>query len=97
MHHDFRRAQLPSDDEIRNIRLARGLRAVAATMVVGGIVLAAFDSPHAPRSVPRDASEAVVDYATGIPLVSPASDITPAGSADDPALRQVDHGMENHG
>jgi hypothetical protein len=97
MHHDFRRAQLPSDDEIRNIRLARGLRAVAATMVVGGIVLAAFDTTHAPRNVPRDASEAVVDYATGIPLVSPAPDVAPASGADDPALRRVDHAMENHG
>lgn len=82
-----------NDEELRNARMARGLRAVALSLVIGGIVLAALDTTHAPRGEQRDAADAIVDTATGVPLVSPTS--RPAG--DEPALRQVDHAMEGHG
>lgn len=40
-----------SEEAMRNVWLARGLRAVAAALVVGGIVLAAFDGDVPPLRV----------------------------------------------
>jgi len=87
---------VPTDEEMRNLRLARGLRAVAATLVIGGIVLAALDTSHEAHSGRRDAADAIVDTATGVPLMGP-TDTSPATGREDPALRQIDHAMENHG
>lgn len=95
MHHDVRQAGQFNEEAMRNVRLARGLRAVAATLVVGGIVLAAVDMRDAPRSAPREAIEPASEYATGMPRVSPEA--LPAPRADEPLLRQIDHAMEMHG
>jgi hypothetical protein len=44
MRADFNRMSVRTDEELRTARLARGLRVVAATMIVGGIVIAALDT-----------------------------------------------------
>jgi hypothetical protein len=44
MQADFNRMSVRTDEEMRTARLARGLRAVAATMIVGGSVIAALDT-----------------------------------------------------
>jgi hypothetical protein len=44
MQADFNRMSVRTDEELRTARLARGLRVVAATMIVGGIVIAALDT-----------------------------------------------------
>jgi hypothetical protein len=87
---------------MRAIRLARGLRAVAASLIVGGIVIAAFDTaPTVGRSTPRDAGvDPVENHATGVPLVSPTQESpvsAPAAQDDDPALSRVEKSMESHG
>lgn len=55
MQADFRRISIRTDEEMRTVRLARGLRAVAATVIIGGIVIAAVDTvPTIERSTSRD-------------------------------------------
>ena len=44
MQADFNRMSVRTDEEMRTARLARGLRALAVTMIVGGIVIAALDT-----------------------------------------------------
>jgi hypothetical protein len=99
MHADLSKVPDPSEDDIRNARLARGLRAVAATVIVGGIVIAALDTTApVPRNAPRDSIDQVDSTASGVPLVSPAADVAPRISGqEDPALQRVDKAMEQHG
>lgn len=55
MQADFNRISIRTDEETRTVRLARGLRAVAATVIIGGIVIAAVDTvPTMERSTSRD-------------------------------------------
>ena len=73
MKADFSRIPMQTDEEMRAVRLARGLRAVAASVIIGGIVIAAFEAdPTAERSTSRGAGVvAAEDSATGVPLASP--------------------------
>jgi hypothetical protein len=92
----------PSEEAMRNTRLARGLRAVAATLIVGGIVIAAFDTaPTAGRSTPQGTGvDPVESDATGVPLVNPTRESpvsAPAAQDDDRALGRVEKSMESHG
>lgn len=79
-----------TEDEARYLRLARGMRAVAATLIVGGIVIAAITAPSASLSSPDDAVGPADSQATGLPLVNPATDSILAPDHDDPALKRVD-------
>ena len=101
MRNQTNRSNYPSEEEMRNTRLARGLRAVAATVIVGGIVIAAFDSGlSSSRGSPGDAPIGQAG-ATGTagPLGSPAPDAPTSrpSDADDPALGRLDRAMEQHG
>ena len=56
MQADSNKMSVRTDEEMHMLRLARGLRAVAATMIVGGIVIAALDTdPTTEREMSRDA------------------------------------------
>ena len=60
MQADFNRMSVRTDEEMRTARLARGLRAVAVTMIVGGIVIAALDTdPTTEREVSREKQPAL--------------------------------------
>jgi hypothetical protein len=90
---------LRSEEEIRNARLARGLRAVAATVIVGGIVIAALET-QAPQSHPVPSAGLVEENASGLPAVPaelPAAAPAAAPAETDPALRRLDRAMEHHG
>lgn len=88
----------PSEDALQNTRLARGLRAIAATLIVGGIVIAALETgepgSRAIGNVPSGAVQPDGAAPLAPTLVSPAA--RPAGSPD-PMLERLDHGMEQHG
>lgn len=87
-----------SDEEVLNARLARGLRAVAASVIVGGIVIAALDmTPQPSGSAPQDGIER--SSSSAAPRVSPASDAGPMPSTgqEDPALKRTDGAVEEHG
>jgi hypothetical protein len=101
MSNPTNRNSYPSEEEMRNTRLARGLRAVAATVIVGGIVIAAFDNGlSSSRVAPGDGpiGQAGANDAAA-PLVSPAADAptSPPAVEDDPALGRLDRAMEQHG
>lgn len=92
MQADFNRMSLRSDEEMRNARLARGLRAVAATVIIGGIVIAAVETT-APE---RPASPAA------LPVLGTGTASDPAGvkvppSGSEPLLDRIDRTMEQHG
>lgn len=87
-----------TEDEARYLRLARGMRAVAATLIVGGIVIAAIDmAPSASLSSPDDAVGPADSQATGLPLVNPATDSILAPGQEDPALKRVDGATDPYG
>jgi hypothetical protein len=84
--------------------MARGMWAVAAGMIVGGIVVAAFESaPPAQRFKPIDATP---EETSGYAVVEPGSVMTPAASTPqagvaaeqetEPALKSNNRDMENH-
>ncbi len=102
MKADFSRIPMQTDEEMRAVRLARGLRAVAASVIIGGIVIAAFEAdPTAERSTSRGAGVvAAEDSATGVPLASPtqvAPVSVPASREIEPALERIERSMEHHG
>jgi len=101
MRNQTNRSNYSSEEEMRNTRLARGLRAVAATVVVGGIVIAAFDSGLSSSGVtPGDAPVGQAGATgTAAPLISPAADAPTSRPAvvDDPELGRLDRAMEPHG
>lgn len=101
MHDDHSEIALPSEEEMRNVRLARGLRAVAASVIVGGLVLVAIETMlPAGRSVAINAPE-IQAPARSLPLVTPAAarpDAAPApGDITDPLLRRIEEGVVHHG
>jgi hypothetical protein len=102
MQADFTKISQQSEDEMRTVRLARGLRAVAASVIVGGIVIAAFEAdPTAVDSTSRGAGgDAEENFATGVPPVSPtqASPLSaPASREIEPVLERIERSMEHHG
>jgi hypothetical protein len=101
MRHQVNQSTYPSEEAMRNARLARGLRAVAATVIVGGIVIAAFDSGlPSSRVAPGDGPIGPAGASgTAAPIVSPAADAptSPPAVVDDPALGRLDRAMEQHG
>jgi hypothetical protein len=90
------RGTYESEEALRNVWLARGLRAVAAALVVGGIVLAAFDGDvPSIRISPFEAPTGHRAPGTTAPnAITPASG---AAGADEPDLNRVDNGMEYQG
>lgn len=89
-----------ADDTLQNTRLARGLRAVAATLIVGGIVIAAMETgaPES-RTAPGDGASSVIQPGAATGVVTPAAispDARPAGGAE-PLLDRIDRAMEQHG
>lgn len=93
-------AMQSSEDTLQNTRLARGLRAVAATLIVGGIVIAALETGEpVSRAVPGDIPSSQIQPggatgAAGPAAVSPAA--LPAGGVE-PMLERLDRTMEQHG
>lgn len=101
MRSQTKRSNYPSEEEMRNTRLERGLRAVAATVIVGGIVIAGLDGGLSSSRVAPGVAPIGQVGATGTaaPLVSPAADAPTSrpSDADDPALGRLDRAMEQHG
>ena len=97
--------QPQSDDEMRYLRLARGLRAIAAALVVGGIVVATFETaPPAQRVRPTDATPeearayAVVEPHAAMATAAPAAQAVVAAARDaEPASARVDRDKEQRG
>lgn len=74
----------PAEEEIRNARLARGLRALAATLIVGGIVIAALDN-GIPSSRAKRGEAPVGQFNSDgrvAPRVGPAADVPAARTPD---------------
>lgn len=86
-----------SDEDLRLKRMAHGTRAVAAAVIVGGIVIAAFESTSAPdHARVLEAAPAASDFTRGEPAAG-APNVVPAAGETDPALRRLDRAMESHG
>lgn len=88
----------PTDDEIRYVRLARSLRAVAAALVVCGLVIAMFEtSPPVQRVRPTDTQP---EDARAYAVVEPHATMATAAPADKAlvaAARDVDPGYVRPG
>jgi hypothetical protein len=101
MRNQMNQSTYPSEEAMRNTRLARGLRAVAATLIIGGIVIAALDDGvSSSRVMPGDVPIGQTDSTgTAAPLVRPAAGAPTSRPADvdDPALGRLDRAMEQHG
>lgn len=104
MRVDFSQFQSPSDDEIRYVRLARGMRAIAATFIVGGIVVAMFETaPPAPRARPTDATPedarayAFVEPHEAMAIAAPAARAVAATRDTDSAQTRLDRGKDHRG
>ena len=97
MRNQIGKSGAPTEDEAKYLRLARGMRAVAATLIVGGIVIAAITAPSASLSSPDDVVGPADSQATGLPLVNPATDSILAPGQQDPALKRVDGVTDPYG
>ena len=105
MRVDLSKPQLPSDDEIRHVRLARGMRAVAASLVVGGIVVATFETaPPTQRVRPTNATPedarvyAVFEPHAAMATAAPAAQAVVAAARDtDPAHARLGRGKDLRG
>jgi hypothetical protein len=95
--HSATKQSLQTDEQMLNARLARGLRAVAASVIVGGMVIAALDMAPQP-SGSASGNEIDRSSSSAIPRVSPASDegLMPSTGQEDPALKRADGSVENH-
>jgi len=99
------RFQPQSDDENRYLRLARGMRAIAGTLVVGGIVVATFETaPPAQRVRPTDATPeearayAVVEPHAAMATAAPAAQAVVAAARDaEAASARLDRDKEHRG
>lgn len=100
MHSNDSEIALPSEEQMRNTRLARGLRAVAASVIVGGLAVVTFETMvPASRSVAANVPTTTAP-ARGTPLVTPAAtlpDVTPAPRDADPQLQRIEEGVIHHG
>jgi hypothetical protein len=100
MSNDYGSSTQGPEDTIQSTRLARGLRAVAATLIVGGIVIAALETGEpVSRSVPGDTpfSQIRSGAATGEATPTAVSPTTPPSLGADPMLERLDRAMEQHG
>jgi hypothetical protein len=104
MRVDLRRSHPSSDDEIRYVRLARGIRALAAALVVGGIVIAIFETaPPAQRDRPTDAAPedarayAFVEPYAAMAIAAPAAEAVGAARTVDPAQARLVRGNGHRG
>lgn len=88
---------LRSEEDARNVRLGYGLRAVAVSVVVGGLAIAVAESMM-PTSDPVVAP-VMQAPARGTPLAPAATpDAAPAArDADDPMLNRHEEGVVHHG
>jgi hypothetical protein len=93
-----------SDDEIRFVRLARGIRALAAALVVGGIVISIFETaPPAQRARPTDAAPedarayAFVEPHAAMAIAAPAAEAAGAARTVDPAQARLDRDNGHRG
>lgn len=89
---------LRSEEEARNARLAYGLRAVAVSVVVGGLAIAVAESMM--PAIDHGAAPIMQAPARGIPLAPGATppDAAPAArEADDPMLNRHEEGVVHHG
>jgi len=85
-----------SEQAMRYVWLARGLRAVAAALVVGGIVLAAFDGDvPSLRISPFEAPTGQRAPGTTAPNATPPA--SGAAGAAESDLNRVDRAMEYQG
>jgi hypothetical protein len=100
------RFQPQSDDENRYLRLARGMRAIAAAVVVVGIVVATFETaaPPTQRVRPTDATPedarayAVVEPHAAMATAAPAAQAVVAAARNvDPASARLDRDKEQRG
>ena len=74
--HSATKPSFQSNEVVLYARLARGLRAVAASVIVGAIVIAALDVTSQPAdSAPRDGIER--SNSIDVPRVGPAPDAGP--------------------
>lgn len=100
MHSNYSEIALLSEEEARNTRLARSLRAVVASVIVGGIAVIIVETMlPASRSVAVNAP-AISAPARNAPLVTPAAtlpDAAPAPRDADPQLRRMEEGVIHHG
>ena len=95
----------PTDDEIRYVRLARSLRAVAAALVVCGLVIAMFEASTPAQRVrptdnqPEDArAYALVEPHAAMATATPADASLVAAARDlDPGYPHLDRGNEHRG
>ncbi|HSQ10879.1 MAG TPA: hypothetical protein VLN25_09745 [Burkholderiaceae bacterium] len=78
------------------MRLARGLRAVAATVIIGGIAIAALDTtPTTELEISRDAiADPAGSPAIGAPLSADPS--APASRELESPLERIERSMEHH-
>lgn len=104
MRVDLRRSRPSSDDEIRYVRLARGMRAIAAALVVGGIVIAIFEAaPPAQRARPTDTAPedarayAFVEPYAAMAIAAPAGQAVVTARNVDPAQARLDRGNGHRG
>jgi len=87
-----------SDDDLRLKRVAHGTRAVAAAVIVGGIVIAAIESaPASNRFHALDATSATTEIWTGEFATGAAASAVPEVQETDPALQRVDQAVEHRG
>ena len=87
-----------SDDDLRLKRVAHGTRAVAAAVIVGGIVIAAIESaPTSNRFHALDATSAATEFSTGESATGAAASAVPEVQETDPALQRVDQAVEHRG
>lgn len=89
----------PSEDVIRNAQLACGLRALAATLIVGGIVIAALQTEGSSSgAMPIETPSGQVDPNRAAGGVTPTG-VPPArqGTRVEPALERLDRAMEQQG
>ena len=84
-----------TDEEMRTMRLARGLRAVAATVIVGGIVIAALR--HGSDGGARDVARCHRRPGRSPLASAQAHRVGPASREIEPALERIERSMEHHG
>ena len=97
---DHNEIALLSEESMRNRRLVRGLQAVVASVIVGGLGVVAVETMLPPgRSVTANAPAAPAP-ARSVPLAAPAgarTDAAPAPAAGEPLLQRIEHSVTDHG
>jgi hypothetical protein len=97
MQADFSRMSIRTEEEMRTMRLARGLRAVAVTVVVGGIAIATHDA--VPTTELEFLRNAMTDPAGSPAIGAPLFSAEPSASASrelEPVLERIERSMKHH-